>query len=238
LANEHYGFVVAVSFIIIFTGLVVAIPSDLQGLEDTVDIVIPVDPSLVTDFTDYEDFQKSDFSGVTGLYYWYDGNSDSMGYDFECDYYSGSNYFWVGAKVYWGGFLWLGAYDSVVWKSDNNTIYTTITFDDIDNDATDGSVRYELTFSGSGKSAGAFIFYYNTTTYSDASSAWTADALFLVHGIGFTANNDIASLLIGLLFLQLPDVPPMINLLLATFLWASVVYVLWFIIKSMIPLLG
>ena len=237
MASEQYGFVFAVIFLMLFAGLTAMIPVDLQGQGTSANIVIPIDPSLVSDFTDYEDFVKSDFSGVLGLWYWYDGNADTFPYDFECDYVVASTLFWVAAKIYWGGFLWLGAYDVVEWHNDNGTVYDTVTFSDIDNDMTDGSVRYDLIFSGSGNGAGGFIFYYNTTIYTDASDAWDNDELFLVHGFGITPNTNIISLLVGILFLQLPDVPVGINLILATPPWASVGYIIWFLIKESLPFL-
>jgi len=40
------------------------------------------------------------------------------------------------------------------------------------------------------------------------------------------------------LFFQLPDVPFLINLLLATPLWACIIYLIWWFIISMIPFLG
>lgn len=223
----------AVAYIIFFAGLLSIIPVDLQGQGDTVIINIPVDPTLTTGFIDYEDFQKSDFSGVLIFSYVYDGNANLMGYDFECIY--GSSSFWVASRVYWGGFLWLGAYDPVIWTSNNGTVYNGITFDDLDNDMTDGSVRYELTFTLSGKNAGGFIFYYNTTTYTDSSDAWDNDALFLVHGIGFTATTDTTSLLLALLFLQVPDIPVILQLFMNTPFYASIGFVIWFLIKESLP---
>lgn len=235
MSNEQYGFVFAVVFITVFVGLTAMIPVDLQGQGAEANIVIPVDPSLIADFTDYEEFTESDFSGIISSYV-YDGVGDTFPYDFECIYSSGI--FWVGARVYWWGVLWLGQYDAVEWISDNGTHYDTITFSDIDNDATDGSVRYDLIFTDSGKDAGGFIFYYNTTTYTDASDAWDNDALYLVHGFGLTPNTNIVSLLIGILFLQLPDVPLGISLLIATPPWASVGYIIWFLITQSLPFFG
>lgn len=234
MANEQFGFVFAISFIIIFAGLLVAVPAGLQGQGATPNIVIPVDPNLFTDFTTTEDYQESDFlAGVGYDYYSYDNFG---GYDWEIDY--ASNTFILGAKVYWGGFLWLGAMDYVEWiNSDGTNLGTYITFTDIDTDQVDGSVRYNLIFHTSGADAGGFIFYYNSTAYSDAATAWAADGLYLVHGFGITANTNIASLLVGLLFLQLPDIPVLLNLVIATVIWASVVYILWYIIKEMIPFL-
>lgn len=235
-SSEQAGFVFAVVFITLFSGLTVMIPVDLQGQGNTADIVIPVDPALVSDWADYEDFIASDFSGVIPAYANYDGNADNFLYDFDCTFVTPS--FFVGARIYWGGFLWLGAYDFVKWVSPNGTTYSTVTFDDIDNDAEDGSVRYDLIFLGSGKDAGGFIFYWNTTTYTGSEDAWDSDELFLVHGMGFEANTNIISLLVGILFLQLPDVPVGLNLLIASPPWASILYILWYLVKESLPFLG
>jgi len=235
MASEQYGFVFAVIFLILFAGLTAMIPVDLQGQGGIADIVTPVDPALVSDFSASEEFVKSDFDGILSLYYVYDGDPDDMGYMFEC-VFDLVDTFVVGSRVYWLG-LWLGAYDWVSWKGPNGTVYdiTGVSFTDIDNDMTDGVVRYDLTHSGSGQDAGGFIFYYNTTTYTDASDAWDSSELYLLHGIGMTPNTNIISLLVGILFLQLPDVPVGINLLLATPPWASVGYIIWFLVKESLP---
>lgn len=210
------------------------IPVDLQGTGGSATINSPVDPTLTYDFSDSEDFTKSEFIGILGLYYVYDGDANSMGYTFECDF--ATDTFTVGSHVLWFG-LWLGAYDWVTWKSPNGTVYSTsgVSFFDIDNDMTDGVVKYDLTFSESGQDAGGFIFYYNTTTYTDASDAWDNDDLVLLHGIGFVPNSNVVSLLIGLLFLQLPDVPTGIQLLINSPFYASIVFILWYIIKESLP---
>jgi hypothetical protein len=59
----------------------------------------------------------------------------------------------------------------------------------------------------------------------------------MLHGVGIdaTAAMDIAQLLLGLLFLQLPDVPVLVNVLIAVPIWASVVYLIWFVIKETLP---
>ena len=231
--GEQYGFVFAVTYIIVVSGLLLAIPADLQGQGDDPNIVIPVDPSLVADWADHRNFTKNEFlDGVSTKYYWYESLG---GYDWECLFDSGT--FWVGAKIYWADIFWLGGYDWCYWTNTNGTRYDEITFDDIDNDMEDGQVRYDLTFSGSGQDAGAFVFYYNDTAYSDSNTAWTASDLQLAHGVGLTTNTNIATLLLSLLLLQIPDTPVLIQLLLATPLWASVIYVIWFIIISMIPFL-
>lgn len=226
------GFVFAVVFIIVFSGLVAAIPVGLQGVGDEVQPLTPIDPSILTDFTDYENYTKSAFTEVAG-YFVYEYNLASR------DWIAGTDEvtFSLMAKVYFF-FLWLGQVDVCKFMSPNGVDRgNEISFTNIDNDSDDGAVRYAITFTTSGKAAGAFVCYYNTTTYSGSSDAWDNDELYMLHGVGIetTATNDIGALIISLLLLRLPDVPILVNLFLAVPIWACIIYVLWYIIKEMIP---
>lgn len=235
--GEMRAFVFAVSFIVLFSVLLSTIPADLQGSAATPDMVIPVDPSTITGFSATEDYQKGDFSSY-GYYnhyvypaafasrYWIAYENETIG-------------FWLGAKILFGGFLWLGALDYVTFiNPDGVDRGEQLGFDEIEEDAEDGVVMYVLKYVTSGAAAGNFIVYWNTTANGDDPlDAWDADELFLVHGIGFdtTAAADIGSLLVQLLLLQLPDVPVLVNVLLVVPIWASVIFLLWFIIKETMP---
>jgi len=234
VSDEHYGFVFAVTFIIIFSALVATIPINLQGQGANPDIVTPINPNLLTDFAETEEFNQTDFGGV--LYYYFEYELPDGITTWECVFTT--DRFNVGAHALFLG-IWLGGYNWVNFIADDGTNYgLAVSFTDIDNDAEDGVVRYTLQYEDTGNSAGGFIFYYNTTTYSDSEDAWDNDELILLHGIGLTTDTNIASLLLSLLFLQIPEVPFLVNVILVTPLWASIIYVAWFIIKSMIPLLG
>jgi len=231
--SEQAGFVFAVAFIVLFAGFTAMVPVDLQGAEATTEILVPVDPSLVSDWTDYEDWNKTDMTPI-GTEYFFD--YDALGgFDWRAWFTTITDSFAVGAKVYWGPF-WFGTLDYVQFMSSTGKNYdTSLTLTDIENDAVEGTAKYNLIFSESGNDAGDLIFYWNETTYSDPSDAWDNSDLVLVHGVGFAPNTNIVSLLVGILFLQLPDVPVEINLLLAVFPWASVVYIIWFIVKESLP---
>jgi len=232
-SSEQAGFVFAVAFIVLFAGFTAMIPVDLQGAGATVEILVPVDPSLISDWTDYENFTKSTMTPIGSNYVIY--YDDLGGFNWRATFATAVETFEVGAKVYWGP-LWLGALDYVRFISDDGTNYdTSLTLTDIENDGVDGIAKYNLVFSSSGNDAGDLILYWNVTTYATPALAWAASALYVVHGVGFSPNTDIISLLIGILFLQLPDVPFEINLLLAVFPWASVVYIIWFIVKESLP---
>lgn len=232
--GELRAFVFAVSFIIIFSAFLSAVPVDLQGEGTSEEIITPINPNLLTDFSDTEEYDKTDFSGVVGLYYVYE--LPVGGTTWECDFSSDS--FYIGAHTLFVG-LWLGGYSWVDFINEEGINYgTSISFDDISNDAVDGVVRYNLQFADNGNSAGGFIVWWNTTTYTDPSDAWDNDELYLLHGVGLTTDTNIASLLLSLLFLQLPEVPFLLNVIIATPMWAAIIFVAWFIITSMIPLLG
>lgn len=225
-------FIIAVSFIIIFSGLFVTIPTDFLGEGATPETpVTPVNPNLLADFTDSETYTQPNFTlGIyeyaLGDYNWLAG----VGLTTE---------FSLAVKEYFFG-LWLGGLQYCTFVSDTGTDRgTTLSLTEIASDAEDGEVRYNLIFEDDGTSAGGFVIYWNSTLYSDPADAWTNNVLYLTHGIGFTTDAlSIGSLLLGLLFFQLPEVPFLINLLLATPLWASIIYLVWWFIISMIPFLG
>jgi len=233
MANEQYGFVFAVTFLIIFSAILVSMPTDLQGKGATANEITPVDPNLLTDFTSSETFNASDFVPWFTLEI-YEYNLDSRNWICGTD----GTEFDLNAKIYWFG-LWLGQLDAVRFIAPDGTDRSlSISFDEIEDDAEDGSVFYNLIYDFSGTSAGGLIFFWNSTLYPNASDAWDNNVLFLIHGVGITVNTDIVPLLIGLLFLQLPDIPMLVNILLIGPVWASIIYVLWYVITTMIPFLS
>jgi hypothetical protein len=213
----------------IFGLLLATIPVGLQGPGETPDMVTPVDANLLTDFTDSVYFNRASFSFWTYSY-------DLGGRSWICE--TDDSGFNLGAKILLGGVLWLGGLDICKFISPDRVdrgVYLTIA--EIQEDASDGSVRYSLQYSASGNSAGGFVAYWNTTTYATAAIAWPANGLYLLHGVGIetTATANIGALLVSLLLLQLPDVPLLVNVLLAVPIWAGVVFIIWYIIKEMIP---
>jgi len=72
--GEMRGFVFAVVFIVVFSALVASIPVGFQGTGETVVPVVPVDPSILTDFTDYENYTKDAFTELPPGYFFYEYN--------------------------------------------------------------------------------------------------------------------------------------------------------------------
>jgi predicted secreted protein len=235
MANEQYGFVFAVIFMIVFASLTAAMPAGLQGPDEDPLTIIPVDPSIVSGFAESEGFNGSDFSivGALSIYEYTLGGRDWF---YSTD---DATVMILIAKVYFLVF-WFGQVDVCTFKAPDGTERgEELTFSEIQADQENGVVRYSMTFTTSGESAGSFILYYNVTEYATFIEAWNNDEVYLLHGMGIaeTSGANIGALLINLLFLRLPDVPPLVNVLLATPVWASIIFVLWFIIKEMIPFL-
>lgn len=232
MASEQQGFVFAVVFMIVFSTLLSTMPVGLLGEEETPENLTPLNPAILTDFTDYENYTKSAFSPLTYEY-------SLGGRDWFVGYSLGT--FLLGAKVFWWIF-WFGQLDSVKFNTyTGNDRGTGISFDEIAEDAEEGQVRYSLTFTSDGNNAGGFVIYWNSTEYETPEEAWNDDELYLLHGVGIDStitSTNILGLLFSLLFLRLPDVPITIGILLAVGPWASIIYIIWFIIVNMIPFLG
>jgi len=231
-SDEMYGFVFSVSFIFLFSILLSTIPAGLYGPALTPDMPSPVNPNLVTDFTETEDWTRTDFT--SGLYEY-----DLGGKSWRC-VTSGTSLI-LASKLLIGGIIWLGQLDLCRFIAGENgeDRGTTLTIAEIALDADDGEIRYTLQFESNGNYVGGFVVYWNITEYEDPVDAWTADELYLMHGVGIdtTAYANIGALLVSLLLLQLPDVPLLINAIIAIPIWACVVFVIWYIIKEMIPFL-
>lgn len=230
---EMRSFVYSVVFLLVFTALLLSVPVGLQGTGGIPETVIPVDPNIVSGYSDSETYNKTSYSGGTYEY-------NLGGYDWYV-YYSGTTTsFYTTAKIKLGGVLWLGGLEATeITAPDGTPRGSHIDTNDIDDDSTDGSVRYTLIFSDSGNSAGSLVFYWNDTLYASSQTAWNNDALYILHGWGINdgATANIAALLLQLLTLQLPDCPILINVMIASAPWASIIYIFWYIIKESTPFL-
>lgn len=234
--SEQRGFVFSVVFIIIFSTLLASVPAGFQGSGEDVETVIPIDPNLLTGFSETEDYYPDNYSALGGGLYYYDYD-DLGGRDWR-SVTDDDTFLSLGAKVYVVGIFFFGTLEYCEFESPSGeNLGTTLTFDQIDADDTDSdyAVRYSLTLEDSGDSAGSLVIYWNGT--ASVGDAWDADDVYLLHGVGIdsTATTNIAALLISLLFIQLPEVPTLINIFIAVPIWACIVFVLWYVVKEMIP---
>jgi len=230
---EMRGFVFGVTFIVVFSVLISTIPVGLQGSGTAPDMLTPLDINIVTGFSASEDYVRTDFGGAKTYSY-------TLGERAWLAVFTTGPVFLLAAKVLIAGILWLGHLEICKFISPTGEDRgESLTLEEIEADATEGIVRYSLQYVDSGLTAGGYVIYWNTTAYSDPSDAWYYDELYLLHGIGIEdiAVANIGSLLVSLLLLQLPEVPLLINILLIAPIWASILFIIWYIIKEMIPFL-
>lgn len=230
--SEQGTFVFAVTFLIIFAGLFASMPTALFGLGGTATTISDVDPSLLTDFAETVNWTKSAMTLSVGDYFYY---YDLGGYQWEC--YQTSDTFYIRRKVTWIFGLWFGVREHTEFFLENGTSRGEgLTLTEIADDANDGAIRYNLRFTDSSNEAGGFVFYWNTTLYSDPADAWANDELNLLHGIGVTTpNTNVVALLLGLLTFQIPNIPTLPNLIIVTPIAVCVIFLLWFLIKESLP---
>ena len=229
MSSEQKGFVFSLTFIIIFGLLLATIPIGLRGSGENPDLPAAVNPNLIADFSSTATYVRSDFS-------FYQHTYDLGGHSWIC--YTDDSSFVLGGKILIGGVLWLGGVDLCIFKSQaGEDRGTTLSLTEIAADASGGTVRYNMIFESNGNDAGGFLAYWNTTAYATPSAAWMVNGLHLLHGVGLSssATANIGALLVSLLLLQIPDVPLLVNVLLAVPIWAGVIYIIWYIIKEMIP---
>lgn len=228
-SSEQRGFVFSVVFIIVFAALLSTVPTGLQGTGGSGTELVEINPDILVDFAAGENWTAAAYTAGS---YEYTLNSQ---YWISFDV---TTYITISRKILTFGVLWLGHLDNANFVSQGGTNRgNQLTFTEIESDSTDGTARYTMTLLESGDNAGGFVTFYNTTEYDNATHAWDNDELHLVHGVGLenTATNDIGALIVSLLLFQLPDVPFLINALIATPIWACIIFVFWFIVKEMIP---
>jgi hypothetical protein len=235
--GEMRGFVFAVIFIVVFASLLASVPAGLHGPNEEPSTIIPLDPNILSGFAEAENYTPAAYTG-SGFVYVYD--YDDFGYQNWRSTTDGETSLTLGAKIRFLGLFWFGQMDACKFQAPSGLDRgTQLDFDEINADAEEGIVTYTLYFTGMGNNAGSFVVYWNSTEYPDVADAWQTDEVYILHGLGFSASatTNIGALIISLLFLRLPEVPPLINLFIAVPVWACIIFVLWFIIKEMIPFL-
>lgn len=234
-SSEMRGFVFSIVFIVIFAALLGSVPTGLNGEGTTPDDITPLDPSFVTGYSEKANWSITDIDSPIALGFNYQYELNTKDWLFS---WLASSYFKLGSKIVFAGFLWLGTQAFVNFISQNNENYgTTISYDDIESDSIDGYAIYTLVYADNGNSAGDLRIYWNSTEYTDFEDAIDNDDAYFLHGVGFEDSSamNMGSLLLQLMFLQLPDVPTLLNLLIAVPLWATIIFTVWFIIKETLP---
>ena len=240
VGTEYRGFVFSLIFLLVFGALIASMPTAFYGVGEDPEDITGIDPNLVSGFSESTNWTSGDYVEQTPLYpnyWWYEYELGVN--DFVTESYNNVT-LRLFAKILWLGTFWFGQYDNCIFSLSGSSRGTDLTFTEVQADHNEGVVSYSTMFETAGVSAGSFIIDWNYTLYPSFTHAWGNDSVRLIHGIGFaeSATADVGALIVGFLFLQVPEIPTLVNIILVTPVWASIIYLLWFIIKEMIPFVG
>ena len=224
---EMRGFVFAIMFLVIYGALLSSMPAGFTDSSFDDPAMENFDPALLGGFGDTETYNQSSFSSLGPLLYY---DYSIGGYYFRNGYLAASGFI-IGSKVLFFG-LWLGELELLSFSFAGADRGTVLNFTDIDQDAINGQVRYNTQPLG-----GGVVFAWDLDEYADSETAWDADELQILHGVGANeqAPTNVLGLLLGLLTLSIPDIPLLVQAFIVTPIYASVLYLAWFIIKEVIP---
>ncbi len=220
---EMKTFAFAVSFLLIYSAFLSTVPPGL--LTDTYEnpILSNLDPQLLVGFDSSVQYNSTTY---TANYYSY----ELGGYEWAT--WESVTSYKLGVKAIVFG-IWIDT--AINWFINSEEEYrgTELTFVIMQEDSTNGTVRYT---TSNRFVTSAVVFYWNTNDYTYAWEAWGNDSLQVVHGIGASAEapQNALSLVLGMLSFSIPGIPFLLQVLLSSPIYASIMYLIWFLIKEVI----
>jgi len=240
MANQELkSLVLVVSFLGLFAVWVTMIPSgfyasEYEGRELTVpDYFEGID---IQTFSQTSNF-TIDFSGSQVFDEYFDLGGWHMyfqGYKYGLDYLKAAHY------ASWWIFGWDYHYADWCLTTSGANYGTELTFTDLDN-IWDGQTNMIAFNCRTDQTQWRVYFGWNTTTYAKPSDAIAANEMEVLYGIGFDKVNtsiNAWNIVGSLLFFQMPDVHPLINLVIAIPIWAAIGYLVYVLILKAIPFVG
>jgi len=227
-------FAVVVTFMLVFTALLGTAPSGLVTAPIGDPAVSPVNPLLLAQWAEVQQINSThDFTFLNGYGYF---DYTLGGWSWRLTWTTGTG-FRLGIKVLLFGVIWLGTLDFAEFIYAGLGRGDMLSFTEIGEDEINGTCHYEALHSAGG---GTFVVSWNDTKYATASDAWDDDALYFVHGLGIddTAPANAITLVFGLLTLTIPDMPYILQVIIAVPLWASAIYLIFLAIVKLIPFLS
>ena len=223
---EMKTFAFVVSFLLIYSAFLSTVPPGLLTETYENPIIADVNPQLLVGFDESVQYNSTSY---TGNYYGY-----SLG-GYEWASWESTTSYKMGVKaIVWAIWVSTALNDFVNEAGENRG--TELTFVEMQEDSDNGTVRYDAVnrFVSSG-----VVFYWNTNDYATAALAWDADALQVIHGIGASVESpqNALSLVLGMLTFSIPGIPFLLQVLLSSPIYASILYLVWFFIKEVIPFL-
>ena len=225
---ELKTFSIVVSFLLIYSALLGTMPAGFMTATYETPELADIDPQLIVGFENYVTYNSTNFT-AGGLDYGFGGHLwsavDTTGI----------------ISLYYRTILFLiiPVYTAVTFTFEGgfDRGESDLTWVQIQTDSEEGITRYTAKCP---QVSSGLVFMWNTSDYLYAWDAWGNDSLLIVHGVGADIANaplDVLSLLFAMLTYSVADIPPLLQVLLNSPIYASVLFLIWFFIKEVIPFL-
>ncbi len=220
---EMRGFVVAVSFLLIYSTLLGTVPAGFLTVTYEPPTLSPIDPQLISGFDGFVMMNSTNFT-AGGVDYGFGGHLwTAIAADSTFTLFYRQVIFFV-----------IPVYTVNDMSFETFARGTSLTWITILEDSDNGTARYSAVcpFATSG-----LVFVWNVTDYVYPWEAWGNGSLTVVHGIGADAYapQNALSLVLAMLTFSVPEIPVILQVLLNTPIYAMVAYLVWFLIKEVIP---
>lgn len=215
------------SFLLIYSAFLGTIPVGFLPSTYSNPTITPVDPQLTTGFSTYVVSNSTNFT--LGLCDY------SMG-GFDWHSVASAVGFGLGVKIYTLGIFWLTTDWVIFTTKTGQSRGDWLTWAYVYADAVNGTAYYTAVCSSA---SSAVVFSWNNTAYTYPWNAWGNDSLYIIHGMGASdyAPQSALSLVFGMLTFSLPGIPVLLQVILSAPIYVSILYLIWFFIKEVIPFL-
>ena len=223
--SELRGLIVAIVFLGTFSFLVVMIPS--QFLVSSQEYARNIPPQFSAFDLQYYTETYNQTVGTGGVFEWTAGG---------WDWYSvqGFDYFALSVKEYWWVF-WINNIPMHFKDTsgvDQGTVLTAMILDNA-YAGSEQSLKYTCQNPERPELSCTLFFGFNTTKYLVPSTAWENGELYMLQAFGFDQMNSSVNAwnLIGaVLFFQMPEIHPVLNVLIALPIWITIAYISYILI--------
>lgn len=246
--GELSGLIVVVSFLSCFAIMTTFIPPQFFTYSE---ITLPNVPEYfegidIQAFAEHKVLSFNETDGGLGWEFTFEWlkDIDIGGHDFDLCF-TRANYTQnpSGMRVYmvhhWYEWIFFGHHDYMEWKNNQRRSYgTELTGSNLNSEYLSGNMEFTVSSSSFTVSA---VFGFNETLYSLPTDAWNHYDLHIFVGIDFESVSTTINawtLIANLLFFQMIDVHPYLNMLLAIPLWACIGYLVYVLILKAIPFVG
>ncbi len=221
---EMKTFAFVVSFLLIYSAFLSTVPPGL--LTDTYDdpTLTEIDPQLVVGFGSYVQYDLTNYTAGEFSY--------SLG-GFEWNVWDLGGVT-LGTKVII--FIWIDTNWVEFILESGESRGVGVFWATVQADADNGTTRYTLVNNAI---TSGMVLYWNPNDYTYCWDAWGNDSLYIIHGVGASDESpqNALSLVLGMLTFSIPGIPFLLQVLLSSPIYASILYLIWFLIKEVIPFL-